>query len=195
MKQTNKKFLVTSLLTVATMATIGSAFAFNGGNNNRPQIDDTTRTSIQTAITNKDYQGFLTAVSNLPQHPEVSEEQFNKILKKKTTREQHKTNAETRKAKMMKIMDDADYSAWQEMAPDQMKNIIDSEIKFQKLVEAHQYMQKAQTIREELGLPDMHEHQRMMNKAMFDQDEKNMMKQESHKRMNTHKQQRENDED
>lgn len=85
MKNTNKKVLITSLLGIASIATIGSTFAF-GGNNQRPQLDDETRTAIHEAMLNNDYATFTEVTATLENHPEISQEKFEEMSERATTR-------------------------------------------------------------------------------------------------------------
>lgn len=160
MKNTNKKVLITSLLGIASLATIGSTFAFNGKSQNKSQLDETTRNAIHEAVLNNDYTTFQTLTATRDHQPEISEKKFEemsqRVINNKDSREQRKADREAKRTEMMKIMDNADYSAWKEIAPDDMVKIIDTEDKFQQLVQMHKYMESARKIREELGLPEDH---------------------------------------
>ncbi len=189
----NKKILVASLLSVASIATIGSTFAFNGSKAQKPQLDDATRTAIHEAMTNGDYTAFQKLTSSFVHNNPITPERFQDMAERfkdqwsmnnrnwnKVDRQHNKnerrTEMQNKREKMMAIMDQWDYNAWKDAAPEEMTKIIDTEAKFTKLLEAHQYMQKAKTIREELWLEDMH--QKMMNQDRHthwqDGDQENM---------------------
>ena len=101
-----------------------------------------------------DYAAFQEITSELENHPAVTEEQFAEMTARAADQEVRRAEAEERRAQMDEIMADKDYEAWQEIAQDGMLEVVDTEAKFLQLVQMHEYMQAAQEIREELGLPE-----------------------------------------
>lgn len=168
--------VTTGLVAVSTNAFSGGGF-FKRGLSEKGE-------AAKTAIESGDYDAFVEAVSDSPIAEKINEETFAKL--QEAHEQMEAGNYEEAKAIKEELgfngfgrggmghrmkgfdperheavktaLDAEDFTAWQEAVGEDSKvyEIIDTEAEFNRLLEAHDHMQAAKEIMEELGMPDRH---------------------------------------
>ncbi len=159
-----KKIVPVVLWSFILLWTTTFAFRWNVWPKN---VDEATRTAIQTAIEKWDYSMFQNAVKELPIASRITEERFQQIKERQKTRDERRQTRE----EIEKALESKDYAQWkllvQKVNPERVE-LINSQEKFEKLVLIHEYHEKIVELKKELWLPEkwswMNNWNRMWNK-------------------------------
>jgi len=152
MKNSTQKMFILSTLLLAGVTT-ASTFAYQG-QSAKLNLDEATRTAIESAISSDDYSAFQSSVIDLQRFKNITEDRFHDMVKNRSERDVHRLEMEKLREKIQEAITAKDFSAWRLIANESMTKIIDTESKFEKFVEMHNLMNQAQQIREELWLLD-----------------------------------------
>ena len=129
---------------------IASLFLIGSSNANFGSWSGQKINAMQSISTNSTYQEFIDSIEGTRMEWKVTEEQFNEMKTKHTEREQ-------RREAVAKAIQNHDYKAWKELHEwTDILGKIDTEAKFEKLIEMHSIMEtakdKADAIAKELWI-------------------------------------------
>lgn len=104
------------------------------------------------------YTDFVNKIKDTPAEGKITEESFNTMKEKMQKRQNIRAEREAKKEEIKKAVQSHDYETWKSLHNENADIVskIDSQEKFEKLIEMHSIMEEAKTkadaIREELGI-------------------------------------------